>query len=134
MKIRKATKDDEAFIKELHKQHKKHIGNFNLFWVWDKFLEGNTPYTYEIYEEHGFIRYGYSKKYKANVIYEIAVKNGSTQKGVGKDLFNRLKKPIFLKCNEDNVVGNKFYLKMGMTKAGVTITKKGEKQNIYWIT
>ena len=96
-------------------------------------MEGNTNYTYEIYEDNGFIRYGYSKKYKANVIYEIAVKNGSTEKGVGSKLFNRLKKPIFLKCNQDNEVGNKFYLKMGMTKAG-TITKKGEKQNIYWIT
>ena len=130
MKIRKANKNDKEFIKELHKQHKKHIGNFNLFWVWDKYLEGNTNYTYEIYENNGFIRYGYSKKYKANVIYEIAVNNKSTEKGVGRKLFNRLKKPIFLKCNEDNEIGNKFYLKMGMTKAGSTLTKKGEKQNV----
>lgn len=134
MKIRKATKQDEEFIKKLHKQHKDHIGNFNLFWIWDKFIDGKTNYVYEIIDDCGFIRYGYSKKYKANVLYEIAVDNDSPKKGVGTMLFNRLPKPLMLKCNADNVIGNKFYIKMGMTKAGVTETKKGEKQNIYWIT
>ena len=68
MKIRKANKNDEEFIKELHKQHKKHIGNFNLFWVWDKFLEGNTNYTYEIYEDNGFIRHDRERCDKAETV------------------------------------------------------------------
>ena len=35
MKIRKANKNDEEFIKELHQ--KSNMGNFNLFWVWINF-------------------------------------------------------------------------------------------------
>ena len=134
MKIRTATKQDEEFIKKLHKQHKQHIGNFNLFWTWDKFIEGKTNYTFVVIDGSGFMRYGYSKKYKANLLYEIAVDKDNTKKGVGKYLFDYLPRPLMLKCNADNIIGNKFYLKMGMTKAGVTYTKKGDKQNIYWIT
>ena len=134
MKIRKATAQDETFIKKLHQQHKKHIGNFNLFWTWDKFIEGKTNYTFVMIDDCGFMRYGYSKKYKAYLLYEIAVDKDSSQKGVGSLLFNHIPRPLMLKCNADNTIGNKFYIKMGMTKAGITHTKKGEKQNIYWIT
>tara|TARA_R100000781_G_C4077460_1_gene126581 strand:+ start:765 stop:1169 length:405 start_codon:yes stop_codon:yes gene_type:complete len=132
MKIRTANKNDAELIKKLHKQHKKHIGNFNLFWIWDKFLEGGTTYTYVVIDNIAFMRYGYSKKYKANVLYEIGVDTESTQKGAGRMLYDHLPTPLMLKCNVDNDIGNKFYKAMGMTKAGITQTKAGEKQNIWW--
>ena len=132
MKIRNATENDAELIKILHKQHKKEIGGFNLFWIWDKYLEGGTTYNYVVIEDIAFMRYGFSKKYKANVLYEIGVDINCTQRGAGRLLFNHLPKPTMLKCNQDNEIGNAFYLAMGMTKAGTTQTKAGVKQNIWW--
>ena len=80
------------------------------------------------------MRYGYSKKYSAYVLYEIAVDKEAKQKGVGKTLFNNLPRPLMLKCNQDNETGNSFYIAMNMTKVSTCETKKGVKQNIYWIT
>ena len=134
MKVRAATKDDEPLIKKLHKQAKKEIGNFNLFWVWDKYLDKTAKYKYVVIDETAFMRYGYSKKYKANVLYEIAVDSESKQQGAGRVLYNHLPKPLMLKCNLDNEIGNKFYLNMGMTLVGKTKTKQGVIQNIWWAT
>ena len=133
MKVRAAVKQDEDFIKKLHKQHKKHIGGFNLFWIWDDYINKNK-YKYVVIDNGGFMRYGYSKKYNAYVLYEIGVEIENTQKGVGRKLFEYLPKPLMLKCNLDNEVGNKFYEAMGMTLAGKTQTKAGVKQNIWWTT
>lgn len=134
MQVRPATIEDVDFIKKLHSQSKKHIGNFNLFWVWDKYIEGTSKHKYVVIDECGFMRYGYSTKYKAFVLYEIAVDQDTKQKGVGRVFFNHLPKPLMLKCNQDNEVGNKFYEAMGMTKVGVAETKQGVKQNIWWTT
>jgi len=134
MKIEKATIDDAEFIKSIYKQHKKEIGNFNLFWVWDKYLEGNTPYKFVVIKNVAFMRFGYSKKFKCNVLYEIGVDNKTMQKGAGKMLYNYLPKPTMIKCNTDNIIGNKFYEKMGAILVGKTITKSGIKQQIWWNT
>jgi len=133
MKVRAAVKQDEDFIKKLHKQHKKHIGGFNLFWIWDDYINKNKN-KYVVIDKGGFMRYGFSKKYNAYVLYEIAVDDDSKQKGVGRKLFEYLPKPLMLKCNLDNEVGNKFYEAMGMTLAGKTQTRSGVKQNIWWTT
>lgn len=134
MNIRLATIKDVDFIKKLHKQSAKHIGNFNLFWVWDKYISKESKHKYVVIESKGFMRYGYSKKYKAYVLYEIAVDKDCKQKGIGKELYNHLPKPLMLKCNKDNEIGNKFYHNMGMTKAGTTKTTTGVEQNIWWAT
>jgi len=134
MKVRSATKQDEAFIKKLHKQHKKHIGGFNLFWVWDKYIDRTAKYKYVVIDDCGFMRYGFSKKYSAYVLYEIAVDEDTKQRGVGRALYEHLPRPLMLKCNQDNDTGNKFYEAMGMTKVGVTQTRQGVKQNIWWTT
>ena len=134
MKVRLATKQDEAFIKKMHKQHKKHIGGFNLFWVWDKYIDCTAKYKYVVIDDCGFMRYGFSKKYSAYVLYEIAVDEDTKQRGVGRALYEHLPRPLMLKCNQDNDTGNKFYEAMGMTKAGVTETRQGVKQNIWWTT
>jgi len=134
MNIRKAIRSDKDYIKKLHKQHAKHIGSFNLYQVWDKYLTEKTNYVYVIIDNMGFMRYGYSKKYNSYVLHEIAVDNECKQIGVGRMLYDYLPKPIMIKCNKDNEIGNKFYLKMNMTKAGVTKTKKGVEQNIWWAT
>tara|TARA_R110000737_G_scaffold58791_1_gene85122 strand:+ start:2270 stop:2674 length:405 start_codon:yes stop_codon:yes gene_type:complete len=134
MNIRLAKIEDVDFIKKLHKQSSKHIGGFNLFWVWDKYLEKKAKHRYVIIEGQGFMRYGYSKKYSSYILHEIAIDKDSKQKGVGRVLYNYLPKPLMLKCNQDNEVGNLFYSKMGMTKAGVTKTSAGVKQNIWSAT
>lgn len=134
MKVRRAEIKDVELIKKLHKQHSKHIGGFNLFWVWDKYIEGKSKHKYVVIEDCGFMRYGYSKKYSAYVLYEIAVDSETQHKGVGRTLYNHLPKPLMLKCNQNNDVGNAFYESMGMTKVGVTATKQGVKQNIWWTT
>lgn len=134
MKVRAATIDDREFIKSLYKTNAKEIGDFNLFWVWDKYLDGTSKHKYDVIDDCGFMRYGYSKKYSAYVLYEIAVVPDTKQKGVGRLLYNHLPKPLMLKCNQYNEIGNKFYEAMGMTKVGVDQNKKGLKKNIWWTT
>jgi len=132
MKVRPATIRDKEFIKDLYKTNPKDIGDFNLFWVWDKYIEGKAKYKYVVIDECGFMRYGYSRKYNAYVLYEIAVDQEAKQKGTGRAFYEHLPKPLMLKCNQDNEIGNVFYESMGMTKVGVTQTKQGVKQNIWW--
>lgn len=131
MNIRLANANDKDFIKKLHKQSSKHIGNFNLFWTWDKYISGEAKHKFYVIDDMGFMRIGYSKKYNSYVLYEIAVDIDCKQKGVGKKLYDKIPKPLMLKCNKDNDAGNKFYSKMGMTKAGTTKTSKGVEQNIW---
>ena len=131
MNIRLATKEDESFIKKLHKQNSKDIGSFNLFWSWDKYLSREAKHKFYVIENMGFMRIGYSKKYNSYVLYEIAVDIECKQNGVGKRLYDKIPKPLMLKCNKDNDVGNKFYSKIGMTKTGTTKTSKGIEQNIW---
>ena len=134
MNIRLATIDDVDFMKKLHKENSKQIGDFNVFRVWDKYISKTAKHRYVVIDEKGFMRYGYSKKYKAYVLFEIAVDTECKQKGVGKVLFDYLPKPLMLKCNQDNEAGNKFYAKMGMSKVGKTKTSAGVEQNIWWTT
>lgn len=134
MNIRLATEQDKEFIKKLHKQSSKHIGSFNLYWSWDKYITKEAKYFYYVAEDLGFMRYGFSKKYKSYVLHEIAVDQDCTKKGVGKMLFNKIPRPLMLKCNLDNEIGNKFYESVGMTKMSKTKTKAGVKQNIWWIS
>ena len=65
--IRLAEKKDEEFIRKLHKENSKHIGSFNLFYIWDNFLIKKNKYKYHIIENVGFVRHGYSKQKKAAV-------------------------------------------------------------------
>lgn len=134
MNIRLATIDDVDFMKKLHKENSKHIGDFNVFRVWDKYISKTAKHRYVVIDEKGFMRYGYSKKYNAYVLFEIAVETECKQKGIGKVLFDYLPRPLMLKCNQANEAGNKFYAKMGMTKAGKRKTTTGIEQNIWWIT
>lgn len=134
MKVRKATEADRPFIEKLYRQHKQELGSFNLFWAWDDYLAGKRKSTFVLIEGEGFMRYGYSKRYTAYVLHEIGVDNDSQRKGVGKVLFDHLPRPLLLKCNCDNERGNAFYEKMGMTKVGLSKTKKGVEQNLWWIT
>jgi len=131
MNFRLAKRSDKEFIKKLYKQSANEIGNFNLFWTWDKYLSREANHKFYVIENMGFMRIGYSKKYKSYVLYEIAVDIDCKQKGVGKKLYNNIPKPLMLKCNKDNHIGNKFYKKMGMIKSGETKTSKGIEQNIW---
>lgn len=134
MQIRKAIATDADFIKKIHKQHKAHIGSFNLFWSWDHYLDGTNKSKFFVIDGGGFMRYSYSKMYTAYILHEIGVDNETTRKGVGRTLFEALPRPLMLKCNVDNDRGNAFYEAMGMTKMGKTATKKGVEQNVWWIT
>jgi hypothetical protein len=131
MNIRLAESSDKDFIKKLYKQSSKEIGSFNLFWTWDKYLSGEAKHKFYVIDNMGFMRIGYSKKYNCYVLYEIAVDVECKQKGVGRKLYDKIPKPLMLKCNKDNYIGNNFYKKMGMTNSGTTKTSKGIEQNIW---
>jgi len=130
-KLERAMRKDADLIKDIHKQDKEHIGSFNLFQVWDKYLTENTTYKFLICEDKAFVTYGWSKKYSSWIIYEIGVLDEFKKQGVARFIVENLPKPMTLKCNLDNEAGNKFYEKIGMTKVGKTQTKKGVKQNIW---
>ena len=136
----KAEASDKEWIKAIYKQEAEHLGPFNLFWSWDKYLTGESPYKYICIRGKGFVRYGYSKKYDMYVIQEIGVDAEYKRQGLAKKLLQgtikvarRNSKFLMLKCNIDNEVGNKFYEACGMRIYGTTKTKKGVKQNIWLI-
>ncbi len=79
------------------------------------------------------LRYGYSKKYKANVIYDIAILLEHRHKGYGKKIISNLPRPIILKCNTDNEVGNIFYEAIGMRKYAIVKSKNKKKEMNVWI-
>ena len=130
-KLRHATRADADLLKELYKQAKDHIGSFNLYQVWDKYLTSSTNYKYLICEDKGFVRYGFSKKYSSWIIHEIAVLDDFKRHGIARHIVENLPRPLMLKCNCDNEIGNRFYEKIGMTKVGKTKTRKGVEQNIW---
>lgn len=130
--IQALQKSDEAWLKEIYKQSKKELGSFNLYQCWDFYLSGQNKENFIGVEPMGFVRWKQSKKYGGNLIMDIAVHKDYRGKGVGYFLLKQIPLPVILKCNCDNKVGNDFYARAGMQKAGVTFTKKGVKQNI-WI-
>jgi hypothetical protein len=62
--VRIANKFDDQLIKEIHKQNKSELGSFNLFYVWDKYIQKKANYNYLICNDCSFVRYGFQKKYK----------------------------------------------------------------------
>jgi ribosomal protein S18 acetylase RimI-like enzyme len=131
--IRFANKNDEDLIKKIHKESGKHIGSFNLFYVWDNYLAQKNTYKYYVIENIGFIRCGYSKMKKCYTIKEIGVLNEFKGKGYAEALFNKCRTPMYLTCNVDNVMGNRFYDKMGMRKKSVILSKNGKHQMNLWV-
>ena len=132
MNIRQATKNDEDLIKQIHKESKKEIGSFDLFFVWSNYLKGKTTYKYYIIDDVGFVRFGYSKKYSSNVIYDIAILIKNRNQGYGKKIISRLPKPFILKCNTDNESGNAFYKSAGMKHCGIVKSKNAKKEMNLW--
>jgi hypothetical protein len=134
MELRTATIEDQPLIKEIHKNEKEHLGSFNLYQVWDKFIRGERiPYTYVVVEGKGFCRYGFSKKYNHYVIHEVGVLPEYKRQGISRFILENVPRPLMLKCNVDNKIGNEFYKKVGMVLSGKTQTKNGVKQNIWTI-
>lgn len=132
--LRPATREDVAMMKEIHKNEKEHLGSFNLYQVWDKWIGGEkVPYTFIVVEGKAFCRYGFSKKYQHYVIHEIGVLPQFKRQGISRFILENVPRPLMLKCNCDNDGGNKFYKSCGMILAGKTETKNGVKQNIWTI-
>tara|TARA_R110000765_G_C18872068_1_gene601155 strand:+ start:401 stop:808 length:408 start_codon:yes stop_codon:yes gene_type:complete len=130
-KLKRAQRCDEDLLKKIYKQDSEHIGSFNLYQTWDKYLTTNTNYKFLTCEDKAFVRYGYSKKYTSWVIYEIGVLEEHKKMGLARYIVENLPKPMTLKCNCDNTAGNAFYEKIGMTLSGKTHTRKGVAQNIW---
>jgi GNAT superfamily N-acetyltransferase len=130
--LRPATKKDEELIKQIHKESKKEIGGFDTFFIWQNYLKGNTTYKYYILDNIAFVRYGFSKKYSANVVHDIAILKEHRGKGYGKKIMSILPKPIVLKCNTDNEGGNAFYQSIGMRKCMVVKSKDRKKEMNLW--
>lgn len=130
-KLRRAMRKDADLIKEIHRQCEKHIGVFDLFKVWQRYLTENTKWKYVICDNKGFARYAWSKKFQSWTIYEIAVLEEFKNQGVAKFIIENLPKPMTLKCNVDNDTGNVFYKKIGMTKLGTTYTRWGKEEYVW---
>jgi GNAT superfamily N-acetyltransferase len=130
--LRKATIEDLHMIKQIYKNEKEHIGNFNRFMEWNRYIQGNKiSFTFVVVDGMAFCRYGWSVRYKHFVIYEIGVLPEHKRKGISRFILEQLPRPLMLKCNEDNKVGNSFYKSCGMTLSVKTQTKLGVKQNIW---
>lgn len=133
MKPRLATSKDEDLIRKIHKQNSKELGSFNLFYSWDKYLEGKSPYKFYVIEDKAFMRFGYSKQKKLYTIKEIGVLDEYKGQGLAKIFFFGIPKPLYLTCNTDNQTGNAFYKKMGMKLLKEIPTKNGERMMNVWI-
>lgn len=132
MQLRQATIQDIDLIKQIHRESSKEIGSFNLFYVWDNYISGKSSYKFYVLGDCSFVRYGYSAKYKANVVFEIGVLKSSRGKGYAKMIIDQLDKPLVLKCNIDNVGGNLFYERIGMRKIGTAKSMNKKKTMNVW--
>lgn len=134
--IRLASKIDADFIKEIHKEAKSEIGSFNLFYSWDNYLQNKTPYKFYIFSDAGvdvgFMRFGFSEKIGFNIVKEVGILKKFRGRGYGKKMLNRMPRPIYLTCNDDNEVGNHFYKSCGMRNIGKKKTKTG-KWTLVWV-
>jgi len=127
--LRLAKKTDQELVKKIHKECKDEIGSFNLYQIWDNYLAGKANFKYLIWDDVAFVRFGKSRKYKMNTIYDIGVLQSQRGKGIGKKIIMALPKPIILKCNCDNDGGNAFYKKIGMRQVG----KVQSKNKKHWM-
>lgn len=130
-KMRKLKWSDAPWVKEIYKECKKELGSFNLYQCWDNYVAGESNEVFLGVPNVAFIRWKPSKKYASNMVMDIGVLKEFRRCEFGLQLIYAVPLPITLKCNEDNEAGNKFYKSIGFTKAGVTHTRKGVKQNIW---
>jgi GNAT superfamily N-acetyltransferase len=63
-------------------------------------------------------------------VYDLAVAQDYRRQGIGRDLLDAVPHPIRLKCTVDNLTGNAFYERMGMTLTGVEDGKR-HKLNVW---
>lgn len=129
MDVLMADMEDEFWIKKIYSQSKSELGSFNLFYSWENYLNGKGKFI--VIKGMAFVRYDWSKKYRANVVYEIGTMKEERGNGYGAYIIRFVPPPVLLKCNADNNSGNKFYLSIGMKLSGTTETKNGKPQNIY---
>jgi GNAT superfamily N-acetyltransferase len=139
-KVKSATQEDAAWIKDLYKQEKKHIGSFNLYQVWENYLAGIGPHRFIKVDEVAFCNYGFSVRKNCYVIHDIAVHLDHKGKGIGGFILEKIAAKahregttLMLKCNFDNEEGNAFYKRKGMKLERVNWTKAGVKQNVWRI-
>ena len=132
-KIIAAQKRHEELVKSIYKQEKKHLGSFNLYQCWDKYLSKENNNKFWVIDNVGFVRFAFSKKYNSFILHDIGIIAQQKRKGYGKIFLDKLPRPLILKCNADNDKGNAFYKNYGMNKMGNTQTKKGEPQIVWSI-
>lgn len=139
--ITSAQPQDAEWIKAIYKQEKEHIGSFNLYQVWDKYIEGTGNNRFSVIDKYAFCNWGYSPRKKCYVIHDIGILQSHKGKGIGKYFVNaianvarRNNSYLMLKCNVTNENGNKFYKAIGMQHKGVNYTKNGQEQNVWTLT
>ena len=132
--IRSAVASDKEALKQIYKECRDELGSFDLYMCWQKYIKGESKERYLVaYDKEvlGIIRFGYSRKYKVNVVHDIGVLKKARGKKIGQLLLKTAPTPYLLKCNEDNEGGNNFYKMVGLRCAGKTFTKSRRPQIIW---
>lgn len=119
--LRKATIDDIPHIKRICSSLSKELG-----FVMTPVLVEAVNKGWLLYHPDGAFCNYRLRRDGVTVIYEIATFGKARKKGIGKEIINKLPKPIQLKCPVDNK-SNEFYKHMGFE---LIETVKGKKRDL----
>lgn len=132
--VEQALAQDSTWIKLIYREHKKHLGNFNLYNCWDTYLKTggeNGQENFLVIRNKGFVRFSYMKKFKMFCLHDLGVFSNNQNRGYGTALLEQVPLPFFLRTNQDNKSANDYYVRQGLIRVGEVFTMTGRKQNVY---
>jgi len=139
--ITSAKEEDAIWIKQLYKDEKEHIGDFNLFYVWVNYIGGTGTSKFIVIGKKAFMRYRWSVQANSYIIDEMAVGSLFKKEGLGKHLVQsmmkkaaRENKKLTVKCNATNDAANQFYERCGLQFEGEYYTKNRGTKQFVWTT
>ena len=127
--IRLGTKQDFKDIDKIGNMYPEDLGRVHFSSLQDG-VDKNELLVYELDNKVvGFVLFHKRIKDQVTVVYDVAVHKDYLRREIAKELFDRLSKPIFLKCKESSEA-NLFYKKLGMILKEVQ-AKKEVRLNIW---
>ena len=126
---RQAVESDYPWVNKVAKEVSYIIGG-NIFFILKKLLKKEVKNEFLIVApELGFIHYKTYPKY--NKVIDFGVSAAARRTGVGKALWDYVKKPILVETDDGAAESNSFYLKQGCELYGQRLSRKGKLINIY---